>query len=301
MVDTLPRFLDELVLRSQCWCYASIAGRHGFSVGANDAILLYLMLRGSVAISSASNQKVVLEPGDMVAVMDRRPHVIRSSPNCKVEELPFLNSAQYVDTPPFFSFGFGTADRQILCGRLKVRWPGNFRSSELPALIKISADESHVRFEPLLHNSRGKGAAAALTHGASLLLVSALQRQAEVQAQFGETIRDPISRAVKRIEDEPHRNWTVSSLASDVGMGRTVFATRFFAQTRRTPFDVLTEVRMKHALELLLQTELKLSEICERVGYRSESAFHRRFTFHFGVAPGKMRLTNADPALGNPL
>ena len=53
--------------------------------------------------------------------------------------------------------------------------------------------------------------------------------------------------------------------------------------------DVLTEERMKHAAEFLAKTDLKIAEISERVGYRSEAAFHHRFTSFFGMSPGQLR------------
>ena len=87
----------------------------------------------------------------------------------------------------------------------------------------------------------------------------------------------------------PFQKWTVEILAKKVGMGRSNFAARFTAQTGKTPIDTLTEERMKHAAEFLAKTNLKIAEVSERVGYRSEAAFHNRFTSFFGVSPGKLR------------
>ena len=72
-------------------------------------------------------------------------------------------------------------------------------------------------------------------------------------------------------------------------MGRSSFAARFVKELGRTPIKALTEERMKHAANFLKETDLKITEISERVGYRSEAAFIRRFTSHFGISPGKMR------------
>jgi len=295
-IEALSEFLDELVFRSQCWCLASIGGRGGFKVGSNDAILLYVMLKGSAILSSVSNQSVGLDEGDMVAVIDRRSHTIRSDTSCAVEELSFLNSAQYVDSPPVFSFGSAEPDRQILCGRLLVRWTGNIGPTDLPAMIKVRADDSLVRLDTLINNSQGNGSAATLTHAASLVLVSAMLLDTDIQSLFdGRSVRNPIARAKMLMEERPHEGWTVSSLARKVGMGRSVFATRFLAEIGKPPFEVLTGLRMELARELLLETELKISEVGEKVGYRSESAFQRRFTLHFNIPPGKLR---RDRALG---
>lgn len=51
----------------------------------------------------------------------------------------------------------------------------------------------------------------------------------------------------------------------------------------------VTEQRMKHAAAFLERTDLKIAEIADRIGYRSESAFSHRFYAHFGKTPGAMR------------
>jgi len=293
-MESLSEFLDELVFRSQCWCIASIGGRGGFKVGSNDAILLYIILKGSVVLSSMSNPTMRLEEGDMVAVMDRRAHTLRSDTSCAVDELSFLNSAQYVDSPPVFSFGSGEPDHQILCGRILVRWTGNIGPTDLPAMIKIRAADSLVKLDTFLNVSQGGGSAATLTHAASLVLVSAMMQDPQIQSLFsGTNARNPIAHAIKLMEERPHEAWTVGSLARKVGMGRSVFATRFLDEIGKPPYEVLTGLRMELARELLLETELKISEVGEKVGYRSESAFHRRFTLHFHIPPGKLRRDRA--------
>jgi AraC-like DNA-binding protein len=43
-------------------------------------------------------------------------------------------------------------------------------------------------------------------------------------------------------------------------------------------------------MQLLSETEFKITEIASRVGYKSSAAFIRRFTANFGFAPGRMRV-----------
>ena len=53
--------------------------------------------------------------------------------------------------------------------------------------------------------------------------------------------------------------------------------------------DVVIERRMQMAANLLERSDLKIADVSEQVGYRSEAAFHNRFTTHFGIAPGCFR------------
>jgi AraC family transcriptional activator of mtrCDE len=129
-----------------------------------------------------------------------------------------------------------------------------------------------------------------LTRTASLILAIALRNhpQCPLLVQPYET-NDRIAHALQLIASDPAAEWSVAGLAQRVGMSRSNFAACFMAKVGRTPMDVITERRMRFAASLLLHTESKIVEISARVGYRSESAFSRRFASFFGMAPGQMR------------
>jgi transcriptional regulator GlxA family with amidase domain len=137
-----------------------------------------------------------------------------------------------------------------------------------------------------------------MTRLANLLFVDSFRRNPDCQAVFRDsTLHDPIARALHHIEQHPFSPWTVEMLARKVGMGRANFAARFVAQAGCTPIDALTAERMRHAADFLADTDLKVAEIAERVGYRSEAAFSRRFAAHFGLSPGAMRKTRREGEL----
>jgi AraC family transcriptional activator of mtrCDE len=170
-----------------------------------------------------------------------------------------------------------------------VRWPGGQAPAALPALLRRSSD-GLVDGRALVEAATGPGASAVLTRFAQLLFVEAFRKHPDCQAVFRDSnLHNPIARAVQYMEIHPFQHWTVEALARKVGMSRANFAARFVAETGKTPFDVLTAERMRLAAEFIRDTGLKVSEISERVGYRSESAFSRRFTDHFGMSPGSMR------------
>lgn len=53
--------------------------------------------------------------------------------------------------------------------------------------------------------------------------------------------------------------------------------------------DLLRDVRLELAETLLKQSDLSMTEIAERLGYRELSAFSRAFKTHYGVAPSEWR------------
>jgi AraC-like DNA-binding protein len=122
------------------------------------------------------------------------------------------------------------------------------------------------------------------------MFVTAFRDHAQCRAAFQDfSLHDPISRARQYIQMHPFGPWTVEILARKVGMGRSNFASRFAGETGRTPMEYLSEERMKHAALFIEQTDMKVAEVGERVGYRSEAAFIRRFSTYFGFSPGELR------------
>jgi AraC-like DNA-binding protein len=188
------------------------------------------------------------------------------------------------------TFGEGATAARVLCGSMQVRWPSGQRPRGLPALIRCKQEQSIIGLEKLLQSAEGEGGAALLNHAATLLLLNGLREHPRCQALFDESNqRDPIDRAKQLIELHPLHNWTIEILARKVGMGRSNFCARFTARTGVTPMDMLTRERMKHAVELLTMTDLKIAEIGARIGYKSEAGFHHRFSAFFSMPPGRLR------------
>jgi AraC family transcriptional regulator of adaptative response / methylphosphotriester-DNA alkyltransferase methyltransferase len=65
---------------------------------------------------------------------------------------------------------------------------------------------------------------------------------------------------------------------------------RVFSELAGSAFrDELAEVRMQHGAELLLTTDLPVSEIAHRVGYRQAAQFAKAFRRHHGISPSGLR------------
>ena len=284
---SLSEFLNLVELRSQSWCFIDLARTGGFRIPHSDMVLFYAALEGTARMVATEPGVVELRPGDIVMVLSGEAHSLRGEQGRATDVLEYL---EYVDIPSTITIGEGPRAARLLCGRMRVRWPGGQQPRSLPQVLSTTIDDSPVNFAAIDRLVDGSGASALLTQAANLVFITALRDHPQCEQIFNDsTLHDPIARARQFIETHPFQNWTVGSLASKVGMGRSNFAARFVEQIGRTPLDVLTEERMKHAAHFLERTELKVAEISERIGYRSEAAFSRRFTTHFGISPGKMR------------
>jgi AraC family transcriptional regulator len=65
---------------------------------------------------------------------------------------------------------------------------------------------------------------------------------------------------------------------------------RLFKQAfGETPHQYLTRRRLERARDLLATTDLPIWEICQRVGYQSQSSFSRLISAHYGAPPLQLR------------
>jgi transcriptional regulator GlxA family with amidase domain len=103
-------------------------------------------------------------------------------------------------------------------------------------------------------------------------------------------LRDPaVAMAVELLREHPERPWTVGALAREIGLSRTLFASRFRALVGETPIRYLTKVRLRQAAGHLATTDEKMYAIARRAGYDSEASFSKAFKRAFGSAPGAYR------------
>ena len=297
MDGTLSEFLNLLDLRGQTWCFTDLRSSSAFGVARNEDVLFYAVIHGATRITGVAGATVELQPGNVAMVLSGEAHAVRTGLDGPAPTLEFLAQEQNVDVPPVITTtGNGVVTARVLAARLKVNWPMGLRRVSMPPIVTFGTDRrnfgsfSSLRIEMLQLNASGSGAAAMLTRLAALMLTSCLRNHPQCQLLFRSSAwNDPIAHALHLIGADPSSDWSVAQLARKVGMGRSSFAARFTEQVGRTPMDVITERRMQFAAELLQQSELKLIEISERAGYRSEAAFSRRFTRHFGLSPGGMR------------
>ena len=101
---------------------------------------------------------------------------------------------------------------------------------------------------------------------------------------------DMMSRAKRFIMDNySNPELTLGSVAGYVGLNEKYFSSRFTKEEGMTFSNYLTEVRIRKARELMEQTDLKIYEISQSVGYNSVEHFTRVFKKTCQVSPGAYR------------
>jgi AraC-like DNA-binding protein len=116
----------------------------------------------------------------------------------------------------------------------------------------------------------------------------AQSEQSDTQGWLGALSDARISRVLKAIHDEPFKDWSVLALARLAGMSRSSFAERFSTLVGEAPLHYQTRWRLTLAMNLLRQSDVRVSDAARHVGYHSDAAFSRAFKSQFGLAPSEM-------------
>lgn len=87
-------------------------------------------------------------------------------------------------------------------------------------------------------------------------------------------------------------DFDVNTVADMLHMSRPTLYRKIKAISHLTPHDLIKIARLKRAAELLIQSDLKIYEIAELVGFNSQSNFWSAFTKQFGVTPSKYAKVN---------
>lgn len=91
------------------------------------------------------------------------------------------------------------------------------------------------------------------------------------------------------LEENFERPITIGHLATVFAMSTRTLIRRFRAATGTPPGRYLARLRVEAAKDLLQNSNLTVSEVAARVGYRDVGAFYDLFTMHTGTKPGAFR------------
>ncbi len=127
---------------------------------------------------------------------------------------------------------------------------------------------------------------------ADLLAVSALHR---IAAAFAQERPLPIGEKplAQRIRDAMHQHvgsgMNITDYAKAFKIARSHFFTLFKEAFDASPIEVLTEIRMNRAKDLLRNTDMSMKEVAFASGYSDPLYFSRLFRRQMGTPPSKFR------------
>lgn len=170
------------------------------------------------------------------------------------------------------------------------------------APLRIERVQPGCAYDPILHAIGSNivaeierdqpGSRLQLDSLATMICVHLLRRAGSVspaKRDAGGLARWQVKRAMDCIAERFGENLTLATLAGQVGLSQYHFARAFKQSTGLTPHRYLLHCRLKHAKELLAQTDASIADIAARVGYNEATQLSRLFQAELGVSPSVYR------------
>ena len=95
------------------------------------------------------------------------------------------------------------------------------------------------------------------------------------------------------IHQHYNENINLARIASMVYMNSYYFSSFFKKHTNQNFKQYLTDIRMKEAIKLLLNTDMMVYEVAEKVGYNNSRQFSDMFKKHYGKLPNEFRIVES--------
>ncbi len=160
--------------------------------------------------------------------------------------------------------------------------------SELPVLGLVHRDPEGLRWHTsgimraVLEREGGADPAAGLVND---LLCDILLPDPVLSPK----LTPEVARAVRLIQRNPTLRSTSRDLASQTGMSRSHFDREFARQVGLPPRRFILARRLAEARRLLVNSQLRVGEVADSLGYTDIYFFSRQFKQHYGCSPSEYR------------
>jgi AraC-like DNA-binding protein len=279
--------------------------------GAEHLISYHVVARGTCWGHVVGEAPRRLATGDVIVFPHGDPHVMSSAPGMRATPQIDLYRPPADGRLPFtLTMGSERPDStRLVCGFLACdARPFNPLLAALPHTIHVSDGGDGplgelVRFAVAESKGPRIGSECMLGRLSELMFVDVVRRYVESlpaeRTNWLAGLRDQfVGRALAALHNSPARDWTLESLAREVGLSRSALAERFTEFVGQPPIQYLTNWRMQLAASHLMTGTDNVAEVAERVGYESEAAFSRAFKKAVGVPPGQWRKHRAGSTVG---
>lgn len=302
--DPLGDTLHLLRLTGTLYCRSELTAPWGIDLPAfDDCMMFHIVTAGHCWLELEGEEPRLLQQGSLALVPHGNGHCLRSSPQEEAVPLFDIPVEKVSDVYEIMRYGGAGELTQLTCCVVRFdHVAGQQLIKLLPKVLQVNswAEEedswlqSTLRFIAREAREPRPGGETVITHLADILIIQAIRSW--IDSASGEELGwltalrdDQIGRAIAAIHREPEKNWSVASLAKEVGMSRSGFSARFTSLVGEPAMHYLTQWRMQLARLQLQETTEPLSVLADRLGYQSEAAFCRAFKRVFGVSPGSLR------------
>lgn len=128
-----------------------------------------------------------------------------------------------------------------------------------------------------------------------ILLAKALEIFVFISREYSRN-KNPMTRSLCRLgelisllEKRYREHWTIRKISRIASMAPSTLLPVFRKVTGYSPIDYLLHVRLSKAAELLLKTEMQVSEIAQECGFSDSNYFSRQFKKCYSLSPRSYR------------
>jgi AraC-like DNA-binding protein len=302
--DPLSETLHLLRLTGTLYCRSELSAPWGVDIPPLDGVMTFqIVMAGRYWLELEGEEPRLLEQGSLTLIPHGTPHRLRSDLNAHCEPLFDIPVERVSDRYEFMRHGGGGEVTQVTYGVVRFDHVAAQRLiALLPRVLQIDSWDddagnwlqSTVRFISSEASALRPGGETVITRLADILVIQAIRSWLDTAPEANQgwlaALRDEqVGRALASIHRAPEHEWSVASLAREVGMSRSGFSERFTRLVGESAMRYLTQWRLQLARAHIQETAEPLSAIAGRLGYRSEAAFCRAFKRMFGVPPGSLR------------
>jgi AraC-like DNA-binding protein len=274
------------------------------SANTKHVIIYHLVTEGrGYARVEQNGRAISLEAGDIIIVPHGDAHLMGNGPPVTPVDSSEQLRQVLAEGKMLSQFGGGGELTRLVCGYMTCDPQlSQVFLAGLPPIVKVHIRdnpsgrwvEDTLRYSVNHAEASGPGGAAVIAKLSEVLFVETLRRYIEklprTQTGWLAGVRDPdVGKALALLHKQPAHPWTIATLASEVGLSRSVLAERFQHYLSDTPIGYLTRWRLQLAAQLLTSTSKSVAEVAGDVGYESEPSFNRAFKREFGLPPARFR------------
>ena len=169
--------------------------------------------------------------------------------------------------------------------------------SSIPTVFSSARVEEYVKSVRRLisYQSEEKRTREARLCAEFLSLISEIYDECRIISRLhGDTARQnslAVTKAKVYIEENYPSECSLAEIAAHVSFSPVYFHKLFKSATKKTPYQYLNEVRIKHAKEFILTGEVPLSEVGEKCGFSSQQYFNYAFKKEVGITPTQYKIS----------
>jgi AraC family transcriptional regulator, alkane utilization regulator len=303
--DVLSGILDTIRFRSVVAGLSTFSAPWGIRIPPGPSGFFVIMHGQCWFEPDDSSSPILLNGGDLVLNIQGLGHCLRDDPQSPVVSIDTILTADQIQKRQGITLGGGGAATSLIAGCFLFDQDEDIPLlTALPRILHIHGDNGRLVpwLDDMLRLITGasapnqSGGLAVVNHLANIIFIQAIRTHVSALPPNGGNWlaamadRD-IGPSLGLIHSRPEAQWSVASLAREVGMSRSAFAGKFTRMVGQSPMKYLMQCRINKARNLLRESQNSLKEIALRVGYGSEAAFSNAFKRWTNVSPGRYRMS----------